>query len=90
VSLLPTDFDVTLSLADVLRGAGLPYATGCVDVSAIPDVPRRGYRIIGCIRVRAPLSELLSGLLQRPFLDQEQGWVINAREARMLVKLFNR
>jgi hypothetical protein len=63
-SLLPTNFDVTLSLADVLRGAGLPYAAGFVDVSAVPDVPKRGYRIISCLRVRAPLSELLSGLLQ--------------------------
>ncbi len=88
-SLLPTNFDVALSLADVLRAVGLPYAAGFVDVSAVPDVPKRGYRIVSCIRVRGPLSELLSGLLQRPFLDQEQGWVINAREARTLVKLFN-
>ena len=87
---LPTNFDVTLALADVLRSAGVPYAAGCVDVSSVPNVPKRGYRLTPCLRVSGPLSQVLSGLLQRPFSDQENGWVIDAREARSLVRILAR
>ena len=90
MKLLPTNFDVTLALADVLRAAGVPYAAGFVDVSSPPNVPKRSYRVIPCLRVSGPLSELLSGLLQRPFCDEESGWVIDAREARALVRILNR
>jgi len=33
---LPTNFAVTLALADVLRSVGVPYAAGFVDVSSVP------------------------------------------------------
>ena len=87
---VPTNFDVTLALADVLRSAGVPYAAGFVDVSSVPNVPKRGYRLIPSLRVSGPLSQVLSGLLQRSFSDQESGWVIDAREARALVRIFSR
>jgi hypothetical protein len=90
MKLLPSNFEVTLALADVLRAAGAPYATGFVDVSSVPNVPKRRYRLVPCLRVSGPLSEVLSGLLQRPFSDQDSDWVINAREARALVRIFNR
>jgi hypothetical protein len=87
---LPTIFDIRLALADVLRAAGVPYAAGFVDVSSISDVARRSYRLIPSLRVSGPLSLVLSGLLQRPFADQENGWVIDAREARALVRNLTR
>jgi hypothetical protein len=90
MKLLPTNFEVTLALADVLRAAGVPYAAGFITVSSLPNVPKCSYRLIPCLRVSGPLSEVLSGLLQRPFDDQEHGWVIDAREARALVRAFNR
>jgi hypothetical protein len=87
---LPTIFDIRLALADVLRAAGVPYAAGFVDVSSVADVARRSYRLIPSLRVSGPLSLVLSGLLQRPFADQENGWVIDAREARALVRNLTR
>jgi hypothetical protein len=87
---LPSNFDVTLALADVLRAAGVPDAIGFVDVLSVPNVPKRSYRVVPRLRVSGPLSEVLSGILQRPFSEQETGWVISAREARALVKMFNR
>jgi hypothetical protein len=87
---LPTNFDVTLALADVLRGAQVPYAAGFVDVSAVPNALKRSYRLVPSLRVCGPLSELLTGLLQRPFFDQENGWVIDVREARELVRILHR
>jgi len=87
---LPTNFAVTLALADVLRSVGVPYAAGFVDVSSVPNVPKRSYRVVPSFRVSDPLSELLSGLLHRSFADQENGWVIDAGEARTLVRTLNR
>jgi len=87
---LPTNFAVTLALADVLRGAGVPYAAGFVDVLSVPNAIKRSYWLVPCVRVSGPLSEVLSGLLQRPFTDQENGWVIDAREARALVRILSR
>ena len=87
---LPTNFDVTLALADALRGVGVPYAAGFVDVSSVPNVLKRSYRVVPGFRVSGALSELLSGLLQRTFADQANGWVIDACEARTLVRILNR
>jgi len=87
---LPSNFDITLALADVLRAAGVPYTAGFVDVSSVPDVARRSYRLVPCLRVSGPLSLVLSGLLQRPFVERESGWVIDAREARALVRNLTR
>ena len=86
----PTDFDVTLALADVLRGADVHYPIGSVSVSSVADVRKRFYRLVAWRSVGSPLSEVLSGLLQRPFSAEEDGWVIDAREARALVRAFNR
>jgi hypothetical protein len=87
---LPTNFDITLALADVLRAAGVPYVARFVDVSLVPDVPRRNYRLIPSPRVSGLLTLVLSGLLQRPFTNPENGWVIDAREARALVRNLTR
>ena len=87
---LPTNFDITLALADVLRAAGVPYAAGFIEVLSVPDVPRRSYRLIPSPRVSGPLTLVLSCLLQRPFANPENGWVIDAREARALVRNLTR
>lgn len=86
---LPTNFDVALALADVLRGAGVHYP-GSVNVSSVAHTGKRFYRLVPYRSVSSPLSEVLSGLLQRPFSAQEDGWVIDAREARALVRTFSR
>jgi hypothetical protein len=87
---LPTTFDVTLALADVLRAAGMHYQLGAVSVSSVANVGKPLYRLVPWRSVSSPLSEVLSGLLQRPFPAEEDGWVIDAREARALVRTFSR
>ena len=87
---LPTNFDVTLALADVLRAAGVHYPMGSVNVSSVANVRKRCYRVVPYRSVSSPLSEVLSGLPQRPFSAQEDEWVIDAREARALVRTFSR
>lgn len=87
---IPTNFDVTLALADVLRGAGVHYPIGSVSVSSVANVRKRFYRLVPWRSVSSPLIEVLSGLLQRPFSAEEDGWVIDVREARALVRTFNR
>jgi hypothetical protein len=87
---LPTHFDVALALADVLRGAGVHYPIGSVNVSSVANTRKRFYRLVPYRSVSSALSEVLSGLLQRPFSAEEDGWVIDAREARALVRTFSR
>ena len=87
---LPTNFDVTLALNDVLRAVGVHYPIGSVNVSSVANTRKRFYRLVPYRGVRSPLSEMLSGLLQRPFSAEEDGWVIDGREARTLVRTFSR
>ncbi len=87
---LPTNFDITLALADVLRAAGVHDPIGTVNVSSVANTRKRFYRLGPHPSACSPLSEVLSGLLQRPFSTEENGWVIDAREARALVRNFGR
>jgi len=88
--LLPTNFDIALALADVLHAAGVHDPIGSVDVSSVANSRKRFYRLIPYPSASIPLSEVLSGLLQRPFSTEENGWLIDAREARALVRNFSR
>ena len=87
---LPTEYDLTLALDDLLRSAGVHWGDGAVSVSSVPTITKRIYRLVPCVSVTRPLSQVLSGLLQRDFRDQDWPWVIDAREARALVKAFSR
>jgi hypothetical protein len=86
----PTEFDITLALADALRGADLPYAHGFVEVSRLLDVLEPRFRLSPTRHVSVPLSQLLSGLLQRRLHAEDSEWVIDATEARTLIRTFHR
>ena len=88
---LPTNFDVSLALADVLRAADVHYAVGSVRVSSVNNVGKRLYRLVPWRSVSDPLSQVLAGVLHRPFVaDEGEGWTIDAREARTLISTFGR
>ena len=74
----------------MLRAAGVHYPIGSISVSSVANARKRFYRLVPYRSVRNPLSEVLAGLLQEPFCAEEDGWVINAHEARALVRTFNR
>ena len=66
------------------------YPIGSVNVSSVANTRKRFYRLVPYRSVSSPLSQVLSGLLQRSFSAEEDGWVIDAREARALVRTFSR
>jgi hypothetical protein len=89
MKLLLTNFDPTLALADVLRAVDMPCATGFVDVLSVPSAPKRSYRLVPRLRMGGPLSQVLSGILQAVLRAGER-MGHQLREARALVKVFNR
>lgn len=80
----PPDLHVYAALIDILRRHGVRYASYLVDCRLNPAISFPTYVVTAAGEARTMLGTALERLFGREFAPSDEGWVLEAEEARAL------